>query len=174
SGPTSSANSAGARRRNVVSRSVPGRGQPGDPSSPVRRMRKERIPMKRHLPYLLLALAVLGTPAAFASTLTVTNLKDDGSAGSLRQVIASAASGDTIKFAVTGTIKLTSGQLTINKNLTIQGPGATLLTISGNTASRVFLIQFGSSVTLDSLTIAQGNAGSEFGGGILNSGVLTV
>ncbi len=65
------------------------------------------------------------------STLTVTNTNDAGS-GSLRQAIIDASSGETIKFSVTGTIRLTSGQLTIDKNLTINGPGANLLTISGN------------------------------------------
>ncbi len=70
------------------------------------------------------------------STLTVTNTNDAGS-GSLRQAIIDASSGETIKFSVTGTIRLTSGQLTIDKNLTINGPGANLLTISGNNDDQV-------------------------------------
>jgi len=39
---------------------------------------------------------------------------------------------------VTSPITLTSGQIVIDKGLTIQGPGANLLTISGNNSSRVF------------------------------------
>ena len=50
---------------------------------------------------------------------------------SLRDAIAAAPQGETINFAVTGTINLTNlGHLTINKNLTINGPGANLLTIN--------------------------------------------
>src|SRR5262245_34162841 len=75
------------------------------------------------------------------STLTVTNFLDDGSAGTLRAAIAGAQSGNTIVFdsALSGqTITLTSGKLVLNKNLTIQGPGADQLTISGGGTSRVF------------------------------------
>lgn len=112
---------------------------------------------------------------ASAATITVVNTNDAG-AGSLRQAIASAAPGDTINFAVTGTIALTSGQLLIDKNLTIQGPGADSLTISGNHASRVF--QNGAGMTaLDGLTIADGKItdnNSAAGGGIYNgAGALT-
>ena len=63
------------------------------------------------LAVVLLALValVVGTAVTQAATLTVTNLSDRG-AGSLRQAIADAASGDTINFSVTGTITLTSGE----------------------------------------------------------------
>src|SRR5262245_48228179 len=66
------------------------------------------------------------------STLTVLNLNDSGP-GSLRQTIANAASGDTINFqpGLSGTIGLTSGEIAVNKNLTITGPGAGVLAISG-------------------------------------------
>jgi hypothetical protein len=39
---------------------------------------------------------------------------------------------------LTGVITLTSGELAVNQNLTISGPGAGLLTVSGNGASRIF------------------------------------
>src|SRR5262245_22010245 len=49
----------------------------------------------------------------------------------LREAIAASPSGGTIDFSVTGTINLSSlGQITINKSLTISGPGANLLTIN--------------------------------------------
>src|ERR1700756_3838541 len=68
------------------------------------------------------------------STLTVTNNLDTGK-GSLRAEIVAAKNGDTIVFAPSlngQTITLTSGELLINKNLTINGPGAGALTVSGN------------------------------------------
>jgi hypothetical protein len=112
------------------------------------------------------------------STLTVTNNLDSG-AGSLRADIAAAQSGDTIVFAPSldgKTITLTSGPLAISKNLTIQGPGASLLTISGNHLSPVFHVTGAlpvvPPVVLSGLTISNGV--SSLGGGILNSGTLTV
>ena len=58
-----------------------------------------------------------------ADTITVTNTNDSGP-GSLRQALAEANDGDTITFAVTGTIGLTSGELLVAKSITISGPGA--------------------------------------------------
>ena len=120
---------------------------------------------------LLLGLAVGGVPVARAATVTVTNTNDSG-AGSLRQVIADAAPGDTIVFAagVTGAITLTSGELSINKDLTIIGPGASSLAISGNNASRVLRVY--NTASIYGVTIRNGNAAD--GGGISNSGTLTL
>ena len=90
------------------------------------------------------------------STLTVTNNADSG-AGSLRNTIAVANSGDMIIFAPSvHSITLTSGELEIGKNLNIQGPGANNLTISGNNASRVFEITGSANVTISRLTVANG------------------
>jgi len=78
------------------------------------------------------------------ATVTVTNNNDSGP-GSLRDAIASAAAGDIITFApdlASQTITITSGQLDISvgKNITIDGAAAPGLTISGNNASRAFFV----------------------------------
>src|SRR5579864_1108187 len=103
------------------------------------------------------------------STLTVTSTADDGSSGTLRSVIASAGPSDTIRFArdLRGdTITLTQGQLTIGKNLNIEGLGADKLAISGDAASRIFDVAGDASITIAGLTMTDGLATQ--GGGILN------
>ena len=109
-----------------------------------------------------------------AATITVTNTNDSG-AGSLRQALANANDGGTINFAVTGTIGLTSGELLVAKNVTISGPGTAILSVDGNLMSRVFHIGSGKTVSISSLTLTNGSAGSENGGGILNDhAILTM
>src|SRR5437588_7243426 len=85
---------------------------------------------------------------AVPATLLVSNNLDHG-AGSLRQAISDAGSGDTIHFAPSvHAITLSSGELDVMKSLTLAGPGASHLSISGNDASRVFNIASGATVTL--------------------------
>jgi hypothetical protein len=116
--------------------------------------------------------AMLVSPAA-AATRTVLNLNDNGP-GSLRQTLAAAQDGDTVNFAVTGTIVLIGFELDIGKkNLTIEGPGAKLLAVSGNNEGRVMNILFNASVTVSGLTIRDGFVTSR-GGGIFSSGTLTL
>ena len=107
----------------------------------------------------------------------VTTAADSG-AGSLRQVIAAACEGATVTFDAAGvfatpqTITLTSGELLIDKNLTVNA-GSSQVTVSGNNASRVFNVNAGKAFTIIGLTISGGQtAGS--GGGIVNNGTLTV
>ena len=114
----------------------------------------------------------VGVGDAAADSLTVINAFDDG-AGSLRQAIddANATVGpDTITFdsAVTGTIVLTTGQLRVDPGgLTITGPGAASLTISGNNNDRVFYL-YGNgvdqnAVMISGLTIADGSSSGDGG-----------
>ena len=68
----------------------------------------------------------LASLSVSANTITVTNTNDSGP-NSLRQALANANDGDTINFAVTGTIGLTSGELLVAKSVTISGPGIAIL-----------------------------------------------
>ena len=126
---------------------------------------------------LLASLLVALVPAVTrAASFTVTNLNDSGP-GSLRQALADAkasAGYDTITFAadLTGTITLTS-QVFIDSNVTIQGPGADTLTISGGNTTRVFSVSAGITATIDGLTISNGNYDN--GGSILvGASTLTI
>ena len=114
-------------------------------------------------------LAALLAPAT-ASADTVTNLADSG-AGSLRSAIAS---GGTVTFApgLSGTIVL-AGQLEIDKNLTIAGPGARALAVSGDDAARVFHVSgTGVEATIRDLTIRDGAVpdAAPIGAGVLADG----
>jgi uncharacterized repeat protein (TIGR01451 family) len=111
--------------------------------------------------------------------------------GSLRQAILDACPGSTITFdmsQVVSPITLISGQLVIDKNLTITGPGANVLTVQRGTGPkvpffRVFNVTvatgegFGA-VTISGLTIANGRPLGSFpssaGGGVSNSGPVTL
>ncbi|HAG80951.1 MAG TPA: hypothetical protein DCL61_07200 [Cyanobacteria bacterium UBA12227] len=119
--------------------------------------------------------------------LTVTNTANQGQ-GSLRAILAAAKAGDTIKFSsnlAQKTITLTSGQLVINKNLTLDGADAPGLKISGNNTSRVFFVSgvqpwIPLTVTLRNLsiingkTVAVGDAGGGAGIWAENNTKLTI
>ena len=102
------------------------------------------------------------------STFMVSNLSDTGT-GSLRAAITTAGNGDIIDFAhgLHGTITLAS-DLPISHSVTINGPGANKLSVSGNDANRVFDISGSASVSIGGLTITDGQA--SVGGGILLEG----
>ena len=138
---------------------------------------------------LVVALLLLAVSGADAAITTVNSTADHGadacdSECTLRDAIAAAQPNDTIAFAanVTGTITLTTGALVIGKPLVIAGPGARLLAVSGNNASRVFFINRNITATISGLTVRDGAAGSlpgllateRYGGGIFNDGNLTL
>ncbi|HLP87950.1 MAG TPA: DUF4114 domain-containing protein [Nostocaceae cyanobacterium] len=103
--------------------------------------------------------------------ITVTNTNDSG-AGSLREAIAQAQSGDTIAFAsnlANQTITLTSGVIRMEKSLIIDGTGADNLTISGNNNSKIFFAVDGNDLTLKNLTFINGRSNGK--GGAVQAGV---
>jgi CSLREA domain-containing protein len=140
---------------------------------------------------LRLAGAVVAPPPA--GVITVNSTADTATAGdgqcTLREAITnansdsdttggdcSAGSGaDAISFSVTGTITLSSALPDITTDMTISGPGASQLTVSGNGGVRVFNVTATVTVTISGLTVSNGNAFSQNGGGIQNgSGTLSV
>jgi hypothetical protein len=134
-----------------------------------------RKPRKARRPAISRAVFETLEPRWLLSVDTVTNLNDSGP-GSLRQTLANAASGDTIQFAsgLNGdTIQLTSGEISITKNVTIDGPGN--IAINPTDTSSAFNIDPGTTVTILGLTITAGDAGHiGSGGDIYNSGNLTL
>ncbi|HYE36515.1 DUF4347 domain-containing protein [Methylocaldum sp.] len=113
--------------------------------------------------------------------ITVTSNADSG-AGSLRNAISSAIAGDTITFNAGMTITLTSGELTVNKNLTIDGDlddnGTPDVTLDADYNSRVLTVTSGT-VSLDGLTVTKGlvsgdggSYNSLAGGDALGAGIL--
>src|SRR5437762_33895 len=123
----------------------------------------------------LLCAALAGISNAKATTLIVTTTADSGP-GSLRQALADAQDGDTIQFdpALNGqSILLTTAELVISKNITINGPGPDLLSVSRSPTApqfRVFHIFPGHTVAIQGITISGGNVSSSFasGGGVFN------
>jgi CSLREA domain-containing protein len=137
---------------------------------------------------------VISATAVNAATFTVNTLADNESNGctlgqcTLRDAILDAnllPGADTINFqaGLTGTITLSGSALVIASDVTINGPGARNLSVSGNGASRVFIVfGVGNTANISGLTITGGNAqllaiGTSLigdGGGILNADGATL
>jgi hypothetical protein len=126
------------------------------------------------------------------STFTVIDRGDAGSGsglqGDLRYCIDTANSNADLSNRIVfqpglaGTITLTQGKLVVTKPLEIDGPGADLLTVSGNQQSGVFDIEApaGRTVLLADLTIADGTGagrdqfGATVGGGLFNDAATLI
>ena len=128
--------------------------------------------MKRsRILFLVVAIgcAVAALSPLGAATLVVTSTGDAGP-GTLRNVLAGAGPNDIVVFAVSlpAQITLSSGEILV-PSVTIAGPGAGNLTISGNNANRVFQIVSSSTAMISGVTITQGLAsGGGVGANILN------
>src|SRR5262249_7031628 len=85
---------------------------------------------------------------------------------------------EAIDFTVTSTIQLVSALPSLATEVSITGPGADLLKVSGfgsvGPSFRVFAVLASGTVSISGLTIANGFAHNDGGGGILNWGRLTV
>ena len=122
-------------------------------------------------------LLILLVPAVSHGQIIVDSALDDNGGGvTLREAIAAANPGDVVLFEsdLNGqTITLTMGELVIDKNLTIEGPGADQLTIDGGGISRIFRIDDGIensklTVTISGLTLTNGKVMGQGGGAVIN------
>src|SRR5262249_38709725 len=101
-------------------------------------------------------------------------------AGEQAQISGTLGKNDMIQFRLptsAQTITLTGGALSITNAVSIVGPGAGNLTISGNNASRVMVVgniysqDLSLNVAISGLTIAGGSAlsgATNYGAGLLN------
>ncbi len=142
------------------------------------------------VPWLTGMTAPLANAAPVGGDAQVVNtLADDTDSSnsllSLREAIeaANAEPGSAlIRFGagLNGTIVLTNGELLITDDLTIQGPNANRLSISGNLTSRIFHVAISTNVHLSGLTLKNGASDGTaadypgFGGAILNLGDLSL
>jgi hypothetical protein len=123
-----------------------------------------------------------GGPTVFTVTDTSDLITDTGSlVFAIKQANANPnPAGSLIEFSTPlfstpQTITLTS-TLTLTGSagpITIAGPGANLLTVSGGNAVEVFDVDFGTTAVLSGLTISGGSTTRD-GGGVFNDGTLTL
>ena len=112
------------------------------------------------------------------SVCTVDRLTDLGEGkewtGDLRYCITQAQDGDSIQFAVKGSINLTRALPDLTRSISIDGSGADLLTVRRDTGGnyRIFKIPSGVTIGLSGLRIANGRHSD--GGGIYNAGTLSI
>ncbi|MGH7849882.1 MAG: hypothetical protein ACREOP_06260, partial [Thermodesulfobacteriota bacterium] len=116
---------------------------------------------------------------ASALGVTVTNTDDSGP-GSLRQAVLDTPPGGVVDFdpSLAGSTITLLSEIQIIQDVTIQGLGADVLTISGGGATRIFLILSPASlVNISDLTLTSGNGAGlapNLGGAILVSGNVAV
>ncbi len=122
----------------------------------------------KHLVILVALMLALVWPASPTSAGGVVTICDEA------HLLAALAGGGTVTFTCSGTITQ-SAEITVAADTTIDGSGQTV-TLSGNNAVRVFVVNPGIALNLNSLTIADGlvSGASGEGGGINNYGILNV
>jgi hypothetical protein len=125
-----------------------------------------------------------------AATFIVTNTNDSGP-GSLRQAVVDSYTNSTEDvinfdpsvFSTPQTITLTTGQLSIPPDyspgpftgVTINGPGAHLLTINGNHQSRIIFVDQNGKIAVNGVTMTGGNGtGPAPIGYITNGGAILI
>jgi uncharacterized repeat protein (TIGR01451 family)/CSLREA domain-containing protein len=155
---------------------------------------------KKFLHILALLIPLIWMSVAFpaparAATITVNTLTDeplsdpDNGNCSIREAIQAAntdtavdactagGGADIINFGVSGTIDLSAsgdGELNITTNITIDG--GTNITLTGNNATRIIRVNSAGNLSLQNITLTQGNGNGGSGGAILvdNGATLNV
>lgn len=121
------------------------------------------------LSVLAASACALALVASSASAATVTNTNDAGP-GSLRQAVIDAAPGETINVPA-GTYALKSGEILVNKNLTIAGAGQTATIIrAGTDGLRFFNVAKGVAASFTGMTMR--DARLTQAGGIAEGGAI--
>jgi CSLREA domain-containing protein len=151
------------------------------------------------LALIVASLTIPARKAQAATTFTVNSTADTGDATpegtcddglgncTLREAIEEAnalAGTDTINITATGTIQLTSALPALSTNVNINGAGARSLSVRGEGAAdryRIFTVASGVTVNISGLTVTNGKAldggtgaAGDPGGGVHNSGMLTL
>jgi hypothetical protein len=122
---------------------------------------------------VLLAVGFIGSTAggvlrAAAATLTVTTASDSGP-GSLRAAVATAVSGDTITFASSlnrTPIALHGGEIVVTASIDIVGNGMANTILDG-AGSRIWNITGGATVAISAMSMRNGRASDDLGGGAI-------
>jgi len=123
-----------------------------------------------------------GARLSGAATLPVTSCADDGGSGTLRAVVATAASGDVVELGglTCSVITLVQGAIPVQADsLTIHGPGAGRLAIDGAASDRVFVHYGADTLRISALTVRNGANrldGNKVAGGacIIGGGRITL
>ena len=137
----------------------------------------------------------IGASEASSAYQVSTSADSAGAVGTLRSAVSWADANEnfnpaniakpaanTIVFTTTQPITLTGGAVVLSNSITpisISGPGANTLSISGGSSSQVFQVASGTTARIAGLTITGGVAeslkgGFGSGGGVDNSGNLTL
>lgn len=126
--------------------------------------------------FLVLTLGVLAltrpSNVALAANFTVTNCDNDSQLRDYLGQVQSVSEGGSISFNCgTKTIVLTGGVLPpITKSTYIDGGNK--ITLSGNNATRHFIVYVGGSLNLYNMTLTKGSGAGD-GGSIINSGTVS-
>jgi hypothetical protein len=110
-------------------------------------------------------------PMKFPPNIVVSNTNSSG-AGSLAQAVIDVCENDTISFSIgANSTIIVNPEISISKNLKIIGLSQSTFNLSGNNLNRMFNVQSGTTLTLQSLRLINGTSTTN-GGAFLNNGTI--